>query len=101
MIEGLKVTVHGGKLRDLCLQRCAYHADRADKYRDQIEQMKAAQVEGMAYTNGDPIKALEDRKANHESEAAELLFIADHLVPDHYLLGKEDLVKLGICKSRY
>jgi hypothetical protein len=102
MIEGLKVTVNAVELQQLCNDRVRHHSDRAEKYQQQIDSMKADSIQGMAYTNGDPVKALEDRRQQHESEAMEMNFIAAHIDMSHsYLLGREDLVKLGITKSRY
>lgn len=102
MIEGLKVTVSGVELAKLCVDRAKHHLERAEKYQLQITSMNADRIEGMSYTNGDPVKTLEDRKSTHESEAFELDFIARHIVESEtYLLQREDLVKLGITKSRY
>ena len=102
MIEGLKVTVEGAELRDLCESRAEYHKSRSDAYASQIESMKSRSIEGMSYTNGDPIKALEDRKNQHDCDYSEMNFIASHIdTAESYLLGREDLVKLGITKSRY
>lgn len=102
MIEGLKVTVTGVDLIGLCRARADYHRERSEKYTQQIEAMKKDRIEGMNYTNGDPVKALEERRATHDSEYGELVFIADHIdKSESYLLGREDLVKLGITKSRY
>jgi hypothetical protein len=102
MIEGLQVTVDGKELILLCKDRVIHHLERAEKYLKQIVSMKESAIEGMAYTNGDPIRPLEDKRASHEAEAAEMEFIANHLVAaETYLLGRDDLVKLGITKSRY
>lgn len=102
MIEGLKVTVNGAELVLLCKDRALFHLGRAEKYQLQIMSMKQNAIEGMNYTNGDPVKALEDKRFGHEAEASELQFIADHLdICETYLLGRDDLVKLGITKSRY
>jgi hypothetical protein len=102
MIEGIKVTVKGEELRSLCRIRAEHHYDRSRAYTTQIDSMLANRIEGMAYTNGDPIKALQDRQSTHDNEAAELLFIADHLESaEKYLLNSADLQKLGITKSRY
>jgi hypothetical protein len=102
VIEGLKVTVNGVELRLICHKRAKYHQERAAKYAEQIESMKEGQIEGMAYTNGDPIRSLQDRLVQHEAEESEMRFIEDHIaLNESYLLGKEDLVKLGITKSRY
>lgn len=102
MIEGLKVTVKGAELRELCLKRSEHHRQRAKVYADQKASMDAAEIEGMNYSNGDPKRVLQDRLEQHENEASELQFMADHLnLSEDYLLGREDLHKLGICKARY
>lgn len=101
MIEGLRVTVEGPELRQLCQDRAVHHHERALKYAAQVVSMKENAIEGMAYTNGDPVRALEDKREQHEAEAAELEFIANHVeLRESYLLGREDLVKLGITKGR-
>lgn len=104
MIEGMKVLVAGKELILLCKTRAIHHLERAEKAQLKIVSMKQLMVEGgMTNTSsGDPVKTLEDRRDSHESEAAELTFTADHLVADEtYLLGRDDLMKLGIAKSRY
>jgi hypothetical protein len=102
MIEGLKITVDGRELADLCKLRAAHHRERAAKYAEQVKSMESDQIEGMNYTNGNPIQSLKDRQSTHEGEAGELDFIAAHLVvSESYLLGRDDLVKLGVTKSRY
>lgn len=102
MIHGLKVVVQSVELKELCLARANHHRDRAFAYSEQIKSMESNKIEGMAYTNGNPIQSLKDRRAKHENEASELLFIANHLVGDEsYMLEHSDLEKLGIVSSRY
>lgn len=102
VIEGLKVTVSGVELRDLCLKREEHHESRVATYEAQIASMNASRIEGMNYTGGDPVRALEDKKSTHAAEADEMRFIAEHIdISMRYILGREDLVKLGIAKSRY
>jgi len=102
MIEGLKIAVDSAELVTLCADRVKYHKQRAEVYVQQIESMKSNQVEGMNYTNGNPINSLEDRRSSHENEAAEMQFIANHIKPSEtYILSQQDLVKLGITKSKY
>ena len=101
MIEGLKVTVKAEELRDLCIKRADHHESRAAVYEKQVAEMKRDRVEAAPFTNGDPVAALESRRETHASEGKELRFIADHLAAGEYLLGKEDLHKLGITASRY
>jgi hypothetical protein len=102
MIEGLKVTVKGGELRDLCDQRSKHHDERATVYEKQIADMNANAIEGMQYTNGDPVKALQERRTQHLSEAREMHFIATHIDPtESYLLDRDALHRLGITANRY
>lgn len=102
MIEGLKVTVAGTELRDLCLQRSAHHKQRAAVYAEQVASMDKNKIAGMNYSGGDPRSNLQDKMAQHESEGAEMKFIAEHLVlSESYLLDADALQKLGITKRRY
>ena len=102
MIEGLKVTVDGTELMELCFARAKYHDDRAIAYKKQIDSMELSKIEGMQYTNGDPIGALRDKLTQHVNEGLEMEFIANHIVlAEEYLLDSAALHKLGICKSRY
>lgn len=102
MIEGLKVTVDGAELRDLARARADYHTERAATYAEQVASMKSARIEGMSYSGGDPVQALEGKRAQHDSDARELLFIADHIiVAESYLLDRDALSRLGIVASRY
>lgn len=102
MIEGLKVTITGAELRELCLKRSDHHLQRVEAYAAQEASMSQNQIEGMSYSGGDPKKVLTEKRKQHEWEASELQFIATHLDPsEKYLLEGEDLIKLGICKSRY
>lgn len=102
MIEGLKVTISGTELADLCGQRADHHAERERVYAEQIASMESAKIEGMQYTGGDPVKALADKRAQHASEAAEMRFISEHVEPEEsYLLARADLYKLGITASAF
>lgn len=102
MIEGLKVTIVGTELRELCTKRADHHLQLAKHYSDQQASMEANEIGEMTYSNSDPKSVLKDKKKHHESEAGELDFIASHLVADEqYLLDSSALVKLGIASSRY
>lgn len=103
MIEGLKVTLDGTKLRGLANDRAAHHEERVETYAAQIASMKASRVEGMAgMSNGDPIVALDARRVQHENDARELRFIAENLdASETYLLDRDALSRLGIVASRY
>lgn len=98
MIEGLKVTVAGTELRELCIKRAEHHRERSKVYAGQIVSMEQNEIEGMNYSNGDPKQTLGDKKREHDAEASELDFIAEHLQPtEQYLLNSDALHKLGIA----
>lgn len=102
MIEGLKVTVGGIELRDLCLKQAGFHEQRRDKYEASVKSLGDVAPEGVNYSNGDPKKALSDKVTLHDNSARELRFIADHLEPNEsYLLDSMALVKLGIARSAF
>ena len=102
MIEGLKVTLTGEKLKALAISHAEHHESRMLTYAAQVESMTKAKVEGMEYTNGDPIRNLTERREQHASAASELRFIADNIkLSEEYLLDNSDLVKLGVLKSRW
>lgn len=102
MIEGLKVTIVGTELRDLCAKRAEHHRQRAKVYAGQEASMEENEIEGMTYSNGDPKRVLKDKREQHESEAGELDFIAAHLIADEqYLLDSSALAKLGISRRGY
>ncbi len=102
MIEGLKVTIVGTELRELCLKRAEHHRQRARVYAGQKASMEENEIGEMAYSNGDPKLVLKDKQEMHEAEAGELDFIAAHLISDEqYSLDASALVKLGISKRGY
>jgi hypothetical protein len=102
MIEGLKPTVSGVKLRDICLSRAAHHIDRSKKYDEQLQSMERAEIEGMNYTNGDPKQALRQKRDMHIADSEEMVFLAENLdVSETYILDSDDLSKLGICRRGY
>lgn len=102
MIEGLKVTIPGRELREICLKQAEYHRQRAAVYAEQLKNLQASQVEGMQYSGGDPKKAMADRQDKHTSSVAEMEFTARYLdLNENYLLGATDLHKLGIYKDSY
>ncbi len=102
MIEGLKVTIVGAEVKELCEKRAQHHAARAAVYRDQKASMEANEIGEMNYSNGDPKRAVKDKQDQHEGDAAEMAFIAAHLIPtEQYLLDAAALAKLGISRRGY
>lgn len=99
-IEGLKVTVAGIELRDLCSKQAAFHQERAVAYAKQRSSLQDAQIEAMQYSSGDPKKALADKQAEHDNKARELTFIAEHIKQDaEYLLDRSALAEIGVIRS--
>lgn len=102
MIEGLKVTIVGTELKELCTKRAEHHRQRAKVYAGQKASMEENEIGEMSYSNGDPKRVLKDKQEQHEAESGELDFIAAHLVPtEDYLLDASALCKLGISKRSY
>lgn len=103
MIEGLKVTVSGEELSQLCTRWAEHHHERAKIYADQIKSMEEAKIESAVnMTNGDPIAALKSQEERHVAEASEMEFIAKHLVrTESYLLDNSDLARIGVTKRRW
>lgn len=102
MIEGLKVTVAGTELKELCHARAKHHEEREKVYLDQLKRMDEAKIEGMNYSGGDPRQALEDKATEHKEQSGEMQFIAEHLnTSETYILDHQDLAKLGIRRSGY
>lgn len=110
MIEGLKVTVAGTELRDLCLKQAEFHDARRATYAENVKNLADAEqgdeeagIGAITYTgHADPKKALRDKAAQHGNSADELRFIAGHLeLSETYLLDDAALRKLGVTKNGY
>lgn len=102
MIEGLKVTVKGAELKELCFNRANHHAGRAAVYEGQVQAMVDNNIEATGNTGGDPIKALRDKQSQHACQCEELTFIAEHIdLTESYLLEDRDLQRLGIVSQRH
>lgn len=101
MIEGLKICIPANDLRELLQASAAYHAERVATYRKQVENLKQAQVEGMNYTNGNPVETLTERMDEHEDAEAEMTFLAKYVRDgEEYLLDREEVAELGAGGKR-
>ena len=69
MIIGLKVTIPGTELKELCIKRGEFHFARSKVYQEQLTNMESNEVESMTYSNGDPKRSLKDKKDQHLSDA--------------------------------
>ena len=100
MIQGLKVTITGTELRELCHARAKHHRERMAVYQTQLHSVQELQIEGTH--SGNPAKALEEKRAQHEAQAQEMEFIGSHIdTSETYLLDNSDLQKIGVVSSWY
>lgn len=100
MIEGIKPTVSGLKLKALCEAQAAHHKRRIEVYSEQIANFNEAKVEAADFTGGDPIRALESKRSEHENQAKYLDFLAENLdVASTFLLDKADLQLVGVLPA--
>jgi hypothetical protein len=96
MIEGLKVTIGTAELQLLCMTQAQCHVNRAEDYRKNLATLEALNVANTSNRPGDEAK---EKIKRYEAQAAELDFIAMHLVPnEQYLLDSSDLARLGITQ---
>ena len=94
------MTIPGAELRGLCEERAAHHAERVVVYQQQVDSMKDAKIEAMQYSGGDPVKALQDKRDGHQTQADEMTFIAAHVdVSESYLLDRSDLERIGVVRT--
>ena len=104
MIEGLKVTIAGTELVTLCEARAEYHDSRARFYATQKDALPDIDENTLTFANASkrPQDMMQERIASHNAEAAELRFIGAHIkTNESYLLGRDDLSKLGIVQRGY
>jgi hypothetical protein len=95
MIEGLKVTITGLELQKLCAERSGHHSNKAQILREQLPTLDSLQVPNTSNRPGDDART---KIKSHEFKAAEMCFIAAHIVPEEtYVLDDNDLLKLGIA----
>ena len=99
MIEGLKVTVPGPELRDLCMKQAEFHRERAGFYSTKAQALEGVPSNGPHYSGQDPRQQMQSKLAEHENATRELEFIAAHLIDsENYLLAAQDLQRIGIVR---
>lgn len=104
MIEGLKITIAGAELAELCLKRVKFHDDRRAFYEQQKQALPDIDenVPSMSNVSSRPQDMMQERIKTHRTEADEMRFIAAHInIAETYLLGREDLAKLGVISRAY
>jgi hypothetical protein len=117
MIEGLKIKVTSGELKEHLTMRAAHHRKRADdkevelpQLRDALERIKAApqatNISAMQKLTSnsyhvnpdDTISALENDIRDHRNKALVFDFFAGHLFEEDYVLQENDLIRLEVIK---
>lgn len=105
MIEGLRVTITGSEMRSLALKRVEHHRARASFYEAQLKAIPTLDDDSdSAPQRGSkgPLDGIKDKITEHTCEADELQFMADHFPQDEqYVLDRNDLFRLGVCRQRY
>jgi hypothetical protein len=102
MIEGLKFHVEGVEIRDHLQRRLEHHRQRQAFYEQKVSELQSGGAEAMQYTNGDPVRALGDKAAQHKQTIELFVFMHDHIRPsEQYQLADEDLRRLEIISARW
>jgi hypothetical protein len=101
VIEGLIATVMGAELKVLCTKRGEHHRTRSTEYREQAARF-ADDIDNPdpgGRNVSSPKKGLLDKAYEHGDAAANMEFLAEHLVDEEsYRLGQSDLRALGIIR---
>jgi len=101
MVKGLIFNVSSTELKTHLTNRRIYHEDRAKTYLQQATNFQEADIEGMKYTGGDPIKALRDKESEHRAAASMFEFMAAHvIVGEEYQLDESELRKIEMVSGR-
>ena len=94
MIDGIKVQLTTGQLRDHLMKRVRYHEEKRDLYAGQVQALEAG-GERQDNASLDPVRALKDRASQHSSKAELFRILADHLIPDEtYRIADHDLTRI-------
>lgn len=97
MIDGLKLTMSGGELRELLEARIGWHRGRVLDYARELQR----QDEDDSVEIRLPEHVVEHMRDEHESRADTLTLIRDHVIEGEvYLLGREDLIFAEMISPR-
>ena len=89
MIDGLKLTLPGDRLRAMLDRRIRWHVARADSYARELERPGEQADAALRLL---PEHILEHERDDHADRADMLKLIQAHIVPEEtYLLGERDL----------
>lgn len=100
VIEGVPLDIPGDELADLLEDVSDYHAERRDKYEDQLErqrQLDADEQSDFTVSGQDPVEQLEGKVEKHANKAAMRSLQAEYVNPSKvYRLKKRTIKDLGI-----
>lgn len=100
MIEGLKVQIVGAKLQTIIREKAEGFQKKAARLAEMLRVSGAGR--GDINANVTAMGQMEDRVAEHQSRATELLFVAEHLnVGEVYQLDNDDLRHIGVLNRCY
>lgn len=98
MIDGLKLTMSGGELREQLEARISWHRGRVVDYARELERQDVVD-ESIEIRLPEHIVA--HMRDEHESRADTLTLIRDHVIEgETYLLGQEDLIFAEMISAR-
>jgi hypothetical protein len=98
MIDGLKVTIKGSELKELCLKQSQYHRNRADALQKQIDAGVAEDDPSCSNFRRDAGQ----RKKNEMESASLMRFAAEHFdATAEYLVAFSDLSNIGVERSMW
>lgn len=97
MIDGLKLTMSGGELREQLEARITWHRGRVLDYARELARQDIETAEEVRL----PEHIVEHMRDEHESRAETLTLIRDHIIEEEiYRLGQEDLVFAEMISPR-
>jgi hypothetical protein len=101
MIEGIKIQMTTEQLRDHVAERADFHANKAEWYRKNADNLRDGGLKAEANISNDPTSSLERSCESHRERATFFRIIAVNLIPDEtYRLSESDLARLELF-SRY
>lgn len=97
MIDGLKLTMSGGELRERLEARITWHRGRVVDYARELTRQNVDESLEVRL----PEHVVEHMRDEHESRAETLTLIRDHVLEgETYLLGQTDLIFAEMMSAR-
>lgn len=101
MIEGLHFDLSSDELKAHLEARARHHDSRVEFYQGQAKQLRDGGAQPTNYSNGDPIRNLEEKAAGHLEARERFSWLATHVVKNEtYRLSEADASKVELIKAR-